>query len=289
LQYNPLNNTNRVHYIVARDIDKELYHRTKDIFDNKILTEKKVTIIGLGAIGSEVARSLARNGVGHFNLFDNDTFEIGNSVRHAADLFYIGEQKVIVTRQLILKSNPNITVNPFHIDILDDVGLLEQSLRQSDLCIVLTAEESVDYLLNELYVPKFEIPFVFARVSAGGHSGSIQVVQHGKSACLRCLAKHGADTLPQSEGSRTYGELGPEYGSCSTPALPGSEIDTKEIALQVSRISLQLLLENEQSGYAKRQGDQYYWHGPFGSKDQPAFTWESKKFAKHQACEFCNP
>ena len=119
-------------YFLYHEISKELYLRTKDIFDDQLLSKKKVTLIGLGAIGSEVGKSLAKNGVGHFNLFDNDTFEIGNLVRHAADLFYLGEPKTEVLRQLIHRCNPNITVNCFPIDILEDIGNLENQLQQSD-------------------------------------------------------------------------------------------------------------------------------------------------------------
>jgi molybdopterin/thiamine biosynthesis adenylyltransferase len=274
-------------YYITRIVDRELYHRTKDVFDDQILKTKKVTIIGLGALGSETARSLARNAVGHFNLFDYDSFEMGNSVRHAGDLYYIGEQKVAVVKQLILRSNPNITVNAYPIDILNDTGMLTEAISKSDLCIVLTAEDNVDYMINELYVPELNIPFIFARLSAGAVSGSVQVVQHKRTACLRCLSLHEADTLPVTNQKRNFAELSPEYGNCSTPAVPGSEIDTKEIALQVSRMALQLLL-GKTTRYAKRLGDQFYWHGPFGSTDFPPFTWETKAIKIHPDCECCN-
>lgn len=274
-------------YYIARNIDKELYLRTKDIFDESILKTKKVTIIGLGSLGSEVARSLARNAVGHFNLFDSDTFEIGNSVRHAADLFFIGESKVDVAKQLILRSNPNITINAYGVDVLNDNGKLEESLSDSDLCIVLTGEDSVDYLINDIYVPHFEIPFIFAGVSAGGYSGSVQIVKYKKTPCLRCLSKKGADVLPQPKKKVKFKELSPEFGSCSSPALPGSEIDTKEIALQVSRVALQELLSSKKSIYPSSKGNQYYWHGPMGSTKKDPFTWEIKNLKKYKECNIC--
>ncbi len=274
-------------YFLARNISEELYLRTSTIFSDKVLQKKRVTIIGLGAIGSEVGRSLARNAVGHFNLFDNDTFEIGNSVRHAADLYYIGENKVDVAKYLIQKSNPNITVNTHHIDVLNDIGLLEESLKKSDLCIVLTGEDSVDYLINDKYLSHFSIPFVFARVSAGGVSGSIQIVNKEHSACLRCLSNHGLDYLPKPKTKTGYSELKPEYGSCSSPPLPGSEIDTKEIALQVSRISLQLLLGGKNTNYSELLGMQYYWHGPYGTDEQLPFTWEITNHPKNKECKVC--
>lgn len=274
-------------YYVSKNISNELYLRTKDIFDDKILLKKRVTIVGLGAIGSEVAKSLAKNGVGHFNLFDLDIFEIGNSIRHAADLFHIGEYKVNVVKQLILRSNPNITVNPYKIDVLNDTGLLEKSLSDSDLCIVLTAEDSVEYLLNDYYLKNFDIPFIFARASMGAFSGAIQVVD-SQSACLRCLSLSGNDTLPKPIDEIRLSELTPEYGSCSSPALPGSEIDVKEIALQVARVAMQCLLKDEKSSYPKLSHKQYYWHGPFGSIGKEPFSWEMKNCEKHKDCPICH-
>ena len=274
-------------YYISRNISQELYLRTKDIFDDKILAKKRVTIVGLGAIGSEVAKSLAKNGVGHFNLFDMDKFEIGNSVRHAADLYYIGENKVDVAKQLILRSNPNITVNPFNVDVLNDTGLLENSLSKSDLCIVLTAEDSVEYLINDYYQKNYNIPFIFARASLGAFSGAIQVVD-AQSACLKCLSLYEADTLPKPINNVRLSELTPEYGSCSSPALPGSEIDTKEIALQVSRIAMQCLFKDEKTTYPELKHKQYYWHGPYGSSEKEPFTWEMKNFEKHKDCPICN-
>lgn len=274
-------------YFLSRNISTELYLRTKDIFDDQILLKKRVTIIGLGAIGSEVATSMAKNGVGHFNLFDMDTFEIGNSIRHAADLYYVGEDKVNVVKQLIHRSNPNITVNSYKIDVLDDVGILEESLNNSDLCIVLTAEDSVDYLINDHYAKNFDIPFIFARASAGAFSGSVQIVD-SKGACLRCLSKTNSDKLPIPSNKISFSELEPEYGSCSTPALPGSEIDTKEIALQVARVSIQSLMQNKNSAYPKNENKQFYWHGPYGSKEKEPFTWEMTNHKKHDNCKVCH-
>lgn len=277
----------RFEYFIARNISSELYLRTKDIFDDKILMGKRVTIIGVGAIGSEVAKSLAKNGVGNFNLFDMDTFEIGNSIRHAADLYYIGEKKTEVVKQLILRTNPNINVNTFNIDVLNDNGLLETALSESDLCIVLTAEDSVEYLINDHYINNYDIPFVFARASIGALSGAIQVVD-SDSACLRCLSIEEVDKLPITKNKVKFLELKPEYGSCSSPPLPGSEIDTKEIALQVARVSIQCLMKKEHSNYAKLSHKQFYWHGPYGSKDQEPFTWEMKEYEKSKDCYICN-
>lgn len=278
-----------INYFSGRNIDRELYLRTNDLFSQDILKTKSVTLVGLGAIGSEVGKSLARNAVGTFSLFDNDTFEIGNTVRHAADLYYIGDAKADVLKNIILRSNPNIYINSFNVDVLSQPDLLQAALEKSDVCIVLTAEDSVDYFINDCFVKKYNIPFIFARVSAGGMSGSIQVVKFKETACLRCLSLQDEDRLPISSYTKTYKSLPPEQGSCSSPAVPGSELDTKEVAIQVTRIALQLLLKNESDlSYPSLTGNQFYWHGPAGSSTQGPFTWEVKTLPITKDCQNCN-
>ncbi|MEQ8553080.1 MAG: ThiF family adenylyltransferase [Cyclobacteriaceae bacterium] len=272
-------------YLISHVVEDELYLRTKDIIDNKILLKKRVTIIGLGAIGSEVSISLAKNGLGVFHLFDKDTFEIGNSVRHAANILYIGEKKSQVCKQLIQKINPNIIANDHHLDVLNDQGLLEVSLKNSDLCIVLTGEDSVDFMINDLYVNSYNIPFIFAGVSIGAFSGGVEVINQN-SGCLRCISLWGEQNFPKTKSDLKLKKLPPEYGNCSGPALPGSEIDIKEISLQVTRIAIQLLL-GQNGGYSDETFNLYRWHGPFGSKDKPKFHWDMKNIDKHPDCRIC--
>ncbi len=286
VNHGPLGIQITFNYLVARTLDEELYLRISGVFDYDELLKKRVTIIGLGAVGSEVARSLSRNGIGHFNLFDSDTFEVGNLIRHAADLFFVGDGKVDVAKALIQRSNPNITVNTYRVDVLNDAGLLEKILAKSDLCLVLTGEDAVDYMINDQYVKYFEIPFVFARLSAGAMSGSIQIVDKN-TPCLRCLSATNRDQLPKPKTNSKYTQLKPEFGSCSTPPLPGSEIDSKEIAQQVSRIALQLLLPETNTTYPKLSGRQFYWHGPFGSDTAPPFSWEIHNYGKYLECNVC--
>lgn len=78
------------------------------------LNHSEVVLVGLGALGSEVAHLLAREGIGYFTLVDGDILLPENVARHRADLLEIGRSKVEVARTLIHRVNPDAVVTPLH-------------------------------------------------------------------------------------------------------------------------------------------------------------------------------
>ncbi len=70
------------------------------------LTEKKVAIIGLGAIGSQVAEALARCGVKNFGLWDKDIIEPGNLCRASYERRDIGDVKANAAYRRIKAISP---------------------------------------------------------------------------------------------------------------------------------------------------------------------------------------
>lgn len=71
----------------------------------------KVAIFGLGGVGSHIAESLARVGIGTLILIDNDTVDITNINRQIIALHStVGQDKVTVAKNRILDINPNAKV-----------------------------------------------------------------------------------------------------------------------------------------------------------------------------------
>lgn len=71
----------------------------------------KVAIFGLGGVGGQCADALARSGVGHFTLFDDDRVSLSNLNRQLVALHStIGQYKVDVMKERILDINPKATV-----------------------------------------------------------------------------------------------------------------------------------------------------------------------------------
>ena len=75
------------------------------------LNNKTVAIFGVGGVGGYVCEALARSGIGHFVIVDNDNVSITNINRQIIALHNtIGRAKVDVMKERILAINPNAEV-----------------------------------------------------------------------------------------------------------------------------------------------------------------------------------
>ena len=91
----------------------------KDAMD--ILEKSHVAIFGIGGVGGYVCEALARSGVGHFDLIDNDTVSITNINRQIIALdSTVGKAKTEVMKERILQINPNAVVEIHNCFYLPD-------------------------------------------------------------------------------------------------------------------------------------------------------------------------
>ena len=86
----------------------------------KKLQNAKVAVYGVGGVGSYVVEGLARAGIGHLVLIDNDYVDITNINRQIhATHSTIGKSKVEVEKERILDINPNAIVDIYQVDTLE--------------------------------------------------------------------------------------------------------------------------------------------------------------------------
>jgi hypothetical protein len=89
------------------------------------LINKRIAIAGLGGVGGSHVLTLARLGIGRFNISDLDTFELANMNRQAgASMSTLGDEKIDVLERLAKDINPELDINKFSqgvsLDNLDD-------------------------------------------------------------------------------------------------------------------------------------------------------------------------
>lgn len=95
-----------VHLFLTQSVSEEMYFGRGSFSPN--LCNKKIALVGLGAIGSIVAESMARSGVAKIGLWDNDIVEPGNICRSAYSLNDLGSSKVDAIARIIRAINPYV-------------------------------------------------------------------------------------------------------------------------------------------------------------------------------------
>lgn len=75
------------------------------------LSQSHVAVFGVGGVGGYVCEALARSGVGHIALFDNDTVSRSNINRQIVALnSTVGERKTTAMRNRLIDINPTLDV-----------------------------------------------------------------------------------------------------------------------------------------------------------------------------------
>lgn len=221
------------------------------------LRDKKVLIVGLGALGASLASHLARAGVGQLGLVDPDFVEAGPLVRQDFDLHDIGLLKVEAVGMRARRINPRIAVEMFPIPLgAADVGLATltqatdklvqfvEAIQDYDLLISTTGTASVDRLLNEIASASAR-PSLYTWVLNGAWGGRVFRALP-QQACYECLM-HSWEQFgsPQKDPSET--EL---YArGCGFPTFTGTGFDAAAVAELTARFTVQTLLAGEPNGY----------------------------------------
>ena len=134
--------------------------------DFSMLSTKRVTLFGAGAIGSQVALLLSECGLGHLTVVDSDLLRPGNVARHAADSRLIGVPKADIVRDLVQLSAPWTKVKPVGICPWA-LEALKELVQDTDLAIDATGYWSFAQHVSA-YFKQIEVALVSAALYRGG-------------------------------------------------------------------------------------------------------------------------
>ena len=150
----------------------------------KKLLGSKVTVIGLGALGSSAAFYLAAAGIGTLQLIDFDTLEISNlhrQILHSTE--DINRKKTASALKKLNSLNPDCK-----IEVVNDRITPENSkslLRNSDFVIEGSDNIPTKMLINDTCV-SLKIPLTIAGVLRF-HGQIISIVPEDNTSCYRCV------------------------------------------------------------------------------------------------------
>jgi adenylyltransferase/sulfurtransferase len=170
------------------------------------LLASRVLLCGCGALGTVLANTLARAGVGFLRIADRDFLELNNLQRQVLfdeEDVAAGLPKAIAAANKLRRINSTITIEPVVTDV--DHTNIESLCRGVDLILDGTDNFETRFLINDA-AHKLRLPWVYG--GCLGAEGQTLTILPGETPCLRCLL---AEPPPPGESPTcdTAGILGP--------------------------------------------------------------------------------
>lgn len=193
------------------------------------LSGRRVLVIGVGSLGSNIAEQLVRNGVCGLDIIDDDVVEAVNLTRSTYTTADIGRPKVQALEERLLSINPALSIVGSQHRIGDESAkLLADQIGRSDLVVAVTDDPRAQGLVDSLLFRTGK-PGVFGAVYRGGHAGEICFVVPGLTACYRCTVapRMGAGLLP-----------GVDYSTGRIRGAVALGADVATIAAMTARLAL---------------------------------------------------
>jgi adenylyltransferase/sulfurtransferase len=151
------------------------------------LNKSNVVIIGCGALGSIIATSLVRAGVGKVRILDRDFIEYHNLQRQ---LLFDEEDirqdlpKAIAAEQHLKKVNSSIDIEGIVVDV--NFTNIEKLIEGADVILDGLDNYETRFLINDVSL-KHNIPWIYGGAIAS--SGIMKVIIPQETSCFRCLVE----------------------------------------------------------------------------------------------------
>lgn len=171
------------------------------------LQQSRALIVGCGALGSVIANTLARSGVGKIRIIDRDFLEKSNLQRQVlydeADV-KSGLPKAIAAANKLRRINSDIEIEPIVADV--DASNVESYCDDVDVILDGSDNFEIRFLLNDASI-NFSIPWIYG--GCLGADGQTMTILPGETACLNCLMLDGPPPPGTTPTCDAFGILAP--------------------------------------------------------------------------------
>jgi len=261
-----------------------------------ILQNKKVVLVGLGALGFRVCKDLACAGVGQFSLFDFDRLNQSSISYHLNGWKDFGRFKTSTAKEMILMSNPAARVNTFEVDILANPDILEEECRHADFISCTTASHLSRVQVNAIAL-SLRKTTVFARVLRQHAGGEVFRFRADKSnapcfACVLCTGRFFQESDEDLLSSITQNH---------SLSDAGFQFEFTPISSFVTRGIIANLVNNEEIYNVEPSHDYAFWANkesqnfqnlwnliyPNDDTSPQTLRWLGLNLAKFQGCPVC--
>lgn len=255
------------------------------------LAQRRVALLGLGALGAPIALELARCQVGSLNVLDDDLVEAGTTVRWPLGLPAVGHDKTEILTSTIRSHYPRVEVEPFRLRLgrtsaeadpgtPDEHETLNRFLDGADLVIDATAELGVQQLVGH-YARERGLTQVYVWATEGAWGGCVARCTPGSSGCWHCLQLRLDDRSLAIPPFEPNGSIQPR--GCGSLTFTGASFDLLPVIAQTLRVAVATATgegTTEDVSILRLRDDD-------GSPLQ-APRWETFPLAVHPLCPLCH-
>lgn len=217
------------------------------------LNARHAAVVGLGALGSNVAWQLARAGLGRLAVMDHDFVNAGTIPRWIYGISAAGRDKISVLAERLRADYPFVQVDPLYlrvghpgVDPATDAAL-RRVLGEAELVIDCTVERTVHHYLSSVAWER-GVPYVWASGTPGGWGGIVGRIRPDRSrGCWKCFCGDllaGRIPEPAREDEPDIQPVG-----CDAPTFRGAGFDLDQIALMCARLTVSTLTSAAGDGY----------------------------------------
>lgn len=178
------NNISSIEPILSKRVD--YCYLCEQIGNDISVFDKIVLIVGAGSLGSYVAKEIVKSGICNLTIYDADTIENENILRHQLLGSWNGTSKVKALKWELELLHPEVHVNAIDKEINED--LLKEEIRKNDLIIFTVGNSDVQLAANYvLKREKYSGDAIFVWLEAGGTNSHILYVDYAQKGCFECL------------------------------------------------------------------------------------------------------
>lgn len=224
------------------------------------LSNRVVSLVGLGCIGAPSALQLARAGIGELRVLDHDRVDAGTSVRWPLGISVAGEKKVDTIASFIRQNHPytNVVELDHRIGIvfsqpMRDREVLPRLVTNTDLLYDASADLMIQHLLSDL-ARDANVNYIGVNSTLGGWGGTVVRVRPNETkGCWVCLEHwHDARVIPRPP-RKSGGSIQP--AGCGSPTFEAASFDVETIALTGVRLAASTLSSGGSDEYPTTDWD----------------------------------
>lgn len=203
---------------------------------NMSLQSKKILLIGCGSVGSQIAVTLGKLGVGKIDLVDYDVFRLENLNRYALGLKSVGKHKVVALEEFLNGSFLSLSAKGYPDKISNLIRNRIINVSHYDLIISATGDPNVNFQLTKL-AKLNKVSLVIGWNEPYGIGGHAIISLNDTNGCYKCLyrERYNIASFTAKEQPKPFHKHHLGCGEVFTPYSFYDSIQTSQLVIKLSK------------------------------------------------------